>query len=162
MFNLTVNLKDTWAKIEKKSGWKENQINNPLQGVTLEMILTRLVEKYGWGELGKRITIQCFINDPSIKSSLKFLRRTPWARKKVEELYLKSIAGDNWLQETSKFYCQSKFPLDNSSPSHVNSERNQISRKERTTDDVTNEKRSHPKLHTFSKCAFRQAQDDAC
>lgn len=69
----------------------EQQTNNPLHGVTLEMILTRLVEKYGWEELGKRIPIQCFINDPSIKSSLKFLRRTPWARKKVEELYLKSF-----------------------------------------------------------------------
>jgi uncharacterized protein (DUF2132 family) len=68
----------------------EQQTNNPLHGVTLEMILTRLVEKYGWEELGKQITIQCFTNDPSIKSSLKFLRRTPWARKKVEELYLKS------------------------------------------------------------------------
>jgi uncharacterized protein (DUF2132 family) len=68
----------------------ENQVNNPLHGVTLETILIRLVEKYGWEELGKRIPIQCFLNDPSIKSSLKFLRRTPWARKKVEELYLRS------------------------------------------------------------------------
>jgi uncharacterized protein (DUF2132 family) len=67
------------------------QANNPLHGITLEMILTRLVEKYGWDELGQRITIKCFTNDPSIKSSLKFLRRTPWARKKVEELYLKSM-----------------------------------------------------------------------
>jgi uncharacterized protein (DUF2132 family) len=64
------------------------QINNPLHGVTLEMILTQLVEQYGWDELGRRIPINCFTNDPSIKSSLKFLRRTPWARKKVEELYL--------------------------------------------------------------------------
>ncbi|KXK12187.1 MAG: hypothetical protein UZ14_CFX002002541 [Chloroflexi bacterium OLB14] len=71
---------------------KEKQINNPLHGITLETILNRLVEKYGWAELGKRITIQCFINEPSIKSSLKFLRKTPWARKKVEELYLKSFA----------------------------------------------------------------------
>jgi len=71
----------------------EKQSINPLHGITLEMILTRLVEKYGWEELGKRITIQCFINEPSIKSSLKFLRRTPWARKKVEELYLKSETG---------------------------------------------------------------------
>lgn len=70
----------------------EKQTNNPLHGITLEIILTHLVEKYGWEELGERITIQCFTNDPSIKSSLKFLRRTPWARKKVEELYLKSIA----------------------------------------------------------------------
>jgi uncharacterized protein (DUF2132 family) len=61
---------------------------DPLHGVTLEMILTSLVEKYGWQELGRRIPIKCFTNDPSIKSSLKFLRRTPWARKKVEELYL--------------------------------------------------------------------------
>ena len=64
---------------------------DPLHGVTLEMILARLVEQYGWEELGRRITIKCFTDDPSIKSSLKFLRRTPWARKKVEELYLNSI-----------------------------------------------------------------------
>ena len=61
---------------------------DPLHGITLETILTRLVEQYDWEELGRRIPIQCFRNDPSIKSSLKFLRRTPWARKKVEELYL--------------------------------------------------------------------------
>jgi len=69
-----------------------SQPNNPLHGITLEMILTQLVKQYGWTELGKRIPIKCFLNDPSIKSSLKFLRQTPWARKKVEELYLKSIA----------------------------------------------------------------------
>ena len=69
----------------------EQKTKDPLHGVTLETILTHLVQKYGWEELGKRIRIQCFINDPSIKSSLKFLRKTPWARKKVEELYLKSI-----------------------------------------------------------------------
>jgi uncharacterized protein (DUF2132 family) len=68
----------------------ETQINNPLHSITLETILVKLVEKYGWVELGKRIPVQCFINDPSIKSSLKFLRRTPWARKKVEELYLRA------------------------------------------------------------------------
>jgi len=67
------------------------QPNNPLHGITLETILTRLVEKYGWEELGSRITIKCFMVDPSIKSSLKFLRKTPWARKKVEDLYLKSF-----------------------------------------------------------------------
>jgi uncharacterized protein (DUF2132 family) len=67
------------------------QPNNPLHGITLEIILTRLVEKYGWEELGSRITIKCFTIDPSIKSSLKFLRKTPWARKKVEDLYLKSF-----------------------------------------------------------------------
>ena len=68
------------------------QPNNPLHGMTLEMILTQLVQTYGWSELSKLIPIRCFYNEPSIKSSLKFLRRTPWARKKVEELYLNSIA----------------------------------------------------------------------
>lgn len=66
----------------------EVQPKNPLHGITLEMILTSLVEHYGWDELGRRIDIKCFKNDPSIKSSLKFLRRTPWAREKVEALYL--------------------------------------------------------------------------
>lgn len=67
-----------------------DQPRNPLHGITLEMILTNLVEHYGWEELGKRIPINCFIDNPSLKSSLKFLRRTPWARKKVETLYLTS------------------------------------------------------------------------
>lgn len=68
------------------------QTNDPLHGITLEMIVTQLVDQYGWAELGKRIPIKCFTDNPSVKSSLKFLRRTPWARKKVEELYLKSVA----------------------------------------------------------------------
>jgi uncharacterized protein (DUF2132 family) len=70
--------------------------NDPLHGITLEMMVTRLVEQYGWEELGRTISIRCFNNDPSVKSSLQFLRRTPWARKKVEDLYLKSAgrAGD--------------------------------------------------------------------
>lgn len=68
------------------------QANNPLHGITLEMILTRLVNQYGWVELGNRIPVKCFTDNPSVKSSLKFLRQTPWARKKVEDLYLKSIA----------------------------------------------------------------------
>ena len=63
---------------------------DPLHGITLEMIVTGLVEQFGWGELGRRIPIRCFTNNPSIKSSLTFLRRTPWARKKVEDLYLSS------------------------------------------------------------------------
>ena len=67
------------------------QPNNPLHGLTLEAILTRLVEHYGWAELGKIITVKCFTSDPSIKSSLKFLRKTPWARKKVEELYVRTL-----------------------------------------------------------------------
>ena len=67
------------------------QPNNPLHGLTLEMILTQLVEKYGWEGLGQRIDIKCFKNDPSLKSSLRFLRKTPWAREKVESLYLHSV-----------------------------------------------------------------------
>jgi uncharacterized protein (DUF2132 family) len=63
---------------------------NPLHSITLEMILTRLVEHYGWERLGGLIAINCFNTDPSIKSSLKFLRKTPWARKKVETLYLRT------------------------------------------------------------------------
>ncbi|NBR07934.1 MAG: DUF2132 domain-containing protein, partial [Planctomycetes bacterium] len=66
----------------------EAQPNNPLHGITLEKILTELVEYYGWRELGSRITINCFNHDPSIKSSLKFLRKTEWARKKVEDFYI--------------------------------------------------------------------------
>lgn len=65
--------------------------NNPLQGKTLESIVTFLVEQHGWEYLGARIQINCFVNDPSIKSSLTFLRRTPWARKKVENLYLETV-----------------------------------------------------------------------
>ena len=61
---------------------------DPLHGVTLEMIVTALVERYGWEELGQLIDIRCFQLDPSVSSSLKFLRRTPWARKKVEDLYV--------------------------------------------------------------------------
>ncbi len=70
----------------------ERQPNNPLHGQTLEMILEHLVDRYGWEELGNRIAINCFIIDPSIKSSLVFLRKTSWARKKVEDLYLESIS----------------------------------------------------------------------
>jgi len=66
---------------------------DPLHGITLKMIVTQLVEKYGWEELGQQIKIKCFTTDPSISSSLKFLRKTTWARDKVEALYLKS----NWL-----------------------------------------------------------------
>lgn len=62
--------------------------NNLLHGITLEKIVNSLVDHYGWDELGKRINIKCFNIDPSVKSSLKFLRRTPWARKKVEDLYI--------------------------------------------------------------------------
>jgi uncharacterized protein (DUF2132 family) len=66
------------------------QPKNILHGIKLEMILNQLVEQYGWEELGKRINIKCFTDNPSVKSSLKFLRKTSWARKKVEDLYLSS------------------------------------------------------------------------
>jgi len=62
--------------------------NDPLHGKTLQMIVTHLVEMYGWEELAKRIPINCFKSNPSINSTLKFLRKTPWARKKVEDLYI--------------------------------------------------------------------------
>ncbi len=64
---------------------------DPLHGVTLKMILTDLEVWYGWSELGENITIRCFTNDPSISSSLKFLRKTSWARKKVEDFYLRAL-----------------------------------------------------------------------
>ena len=70
----------------------DNQPNNPLHGLTLQSILTELVDHFGFEELGHRIDIRCFNFDPSIKSSLKFLRKTPWAREKVEELYLATFS----------------------------------------------------------------------
>ena len=78
----------------------QNLMNNPcnqdpLHGITLKVIVTQLVDKYGWEELGARITIKCFTSNPSINSSLKFLRKTPWARQKVEKLFLR----DKWLDD---------------------------------------------------------------
>jgi len=70
------------------------QKNNPLHGIKLKDILEYLVKTYGWKSLGQKIKIRCFNNEPSINSSLKFLRRTPWARTEVENLYLKSIEED--------------------------------------------------------------------
>lgn len=67
---------------------------DPLHGVTLEMQINALVAKYGWAKLGQLIKINCFRSDPSVKSSLKFLRRTPWARAEVEALYLDSLEAD--------------------------------------------------------------------
>lgn len=64
------------------------QPRNPLHGITLEQIVNELVASLGWEELGRRIPVRCFTSDPSVSSSLKFLRRTPWARAKVEALYL--------------------------------------------------------------------------
>lgn len=70
-----------------------SQPNNPLHGITLEALVTELFKHFGWTELGRRIPIRCFNSDPSIKSSLTFLRRTPWARAKVEALYLETCVG---------------------------------------------------------------------
>ena len=69
----------------------EAQKNNPLHGITLEQLLTELVENFGWEQLGQLIPIRCFTQDPTIKSSLNFLRKTEWARLKVEQLYLKQL-----------------------------------------------------------------------
>jgi uncharacterized protein (DUF2132 family) len=69
----------------------QQQPENPLHGRTLEEVMVTLVAHYGWAELGGRIKIRCFTNDPSVASSLKFLRRTPWARKQVEDLYVRLI-----------------------------------------------------------------------
>ncbi|WP_290701834.1 VF530 family protein [Amphritea sp.] len=73
------------------------QKNNPLHGVTLKQVVTELEAEYGWQELASRIDIRCFKSDPSIKSSLKFLRQTPWAREKVEGLWIR-------LQESKKIW----------------------------------------------------------
>jgi len=70
---------------------ENSQVNNPLHGIRLIDILEFLVEEYGWEELGAEININCFTNNPSIKSSLKFLRKTQWARDKVERLYLNTL-----------------------------------------------------------------------
>jgi uncharacterized protein (DUF2132 family) len=69
----------------------EEQPNNPLHGITLERVIKSLVAHYGWDELGDIVRIRCFQSDPSVKSSLKFLRKTPWARKKVEDLYIDTL-----------------------------------------------------------------------
>lgn len=72
------------------SDMSEEQPNNPLHGLTLEALLTRLVDHYGWEGLARRIAVRCFEFEPSIASSLVFLRRTPWAREKVEQLYMRT------------------------------------------------------------------------
>lgn len=70
---------------------ERGQPKNPLHGITLAKVVEALVAHYGWEELARRIPVRCFANDPSVSSSLKFLRRTPWARAKVEELYLQTV-----------------------------------------------------------------------
>jgi len=72
----------------------ESQPNNPLHGITLQAILEYLLKYYGWHDLGQMINIRCFNENPSIKSSLTFLRKTPWARTKVEELYIRTVQDD--------------------------------------------------------------------
>ena len=73
---------------------KARRSNDPLHGLTLETIVTRLVARFGWAEMARRIPIRCFVNEPSVKSSLKFLRRTPWAREKVETWYKEEAKRD--------------------------------------------------------------------
>lgn len=78
---------------------KDAQANDPLHGVTLEKLLNELVTCYGWDALGRKVDIGCFTNDPSIASSLKFLRRTPWARQRVEGLYRDMLSHDRGESE---------------------------------------------------------------
>ncbi|WP_444915876.1 VF530 family protein [Microbulbifer sp. TRSA007] len=73
----------------------KDQPNNPLHGITLEKVVTRLQEHYGWDGLADRININCFKSDPSIKSSLKFLRKTQWARDKAEDLYISTFENNS-------------------------------------------------------------------
>ena len=79
---------------------KDAQPNNPLHGITLETLLKQLVASYGWDVLGRQVDIGCFTNSPSIASSLKFLRRTPWARERVESLYLDMLSDDTRQRDT--------------------------------------------------------------
>ncbi len=80
----------------------QKQTNNPLHGVTLEKVVTKLHEHYGWEGLAQRINIRCFKSDPSVKSSLKFLRKTQWAREKVEALYISTFSkASPWTKKTN-------------------------------------------------------------
>ncbi|WP_435276545.1 VF530 family DNA-binding protein [Psychrobium sp. nBUS_13] len=84
--------------------------NDPLHGLTLEAVVTALVDRYGFKSLSRQIEIRCFYSDPSIKSSLKFLRKTPWARTQVEELYIKTFAKSAKTSKSSKRPPQSDKP----------------------------------------------------
>ncbi len=75
---------------------------DPLHGITLANLLSELIDSYGWDELGRRIPIKCFTNDPSLSSSLKFLRKTPWARAKVEQLYVDTRSGNARYESTGQ------------------------------------------------------------
>jgi uncharacterized protein (DUF2132 family) len=81
----------------------ESQLNNPLHGITLQQIVENLVKELGWEKMGQQIKINCFISDASVKSSLKFLRKTPWAREKVEQLYLSTIKTKSSNSKQEKF-----------------------------------------------------------
>ncbi|PAJ76151.1 hypothetical protein CJF42_01340 [Pseudoalteromonas sp. NBT06-2] len=85
----------------------KKQVNNPLHGITLETILLKLEEQIGWEEMGEQVKIKCFTNDPSIKSSLKFLRKTPWARTQVEQLYINLDFDNNNIKNSIKCNKQS-------------------------------------------------------
>ena len=93
----------------------EEHKNNPFHGVTLKMILTDLVKHYGWKILRERVEIRCFWNDPSINSSLKFLRKTPWARKKIEDLYLEMLQSKKEIKNMADVF----FPKDKSDDTPV-------------------------------------------
>ncbi len=82
----------------------EEHKNNPFHGITLKMILEDLVKHYGWKILRERVEIRCFWNDPSINSSLKFLRKTPWARKKIEELYLEMLKSKEAIKKKQELF----------------------------------------------------------
>ena len=84
----------------EKSRMTQSQANNPLHGVKLETIIKELQAHYGWEELGRQIEIRCFTHDPSLASSLKFLRRTPWARERVESLYLYMLRRNTQAERT--------------------------------------------------------------
>jgi uncharacterized protein (DUF2132 family) len=86
----------------------ENNQNNPFHGITLKTILTDLVGFYGWKILRTEVDIRCFWNDPSVNSSLKFLRKTPWARKKVEDLYLRMLKEKVEVQEKKELFFPKK------------------------------------------------------
>ena len=99
---MIVNDGAAWSKPKEKLVMTtQDQAGNPLHGVTLERMLNELVAHFGWKAMGERIRIRCFISDPSISSSLRFLRKTPWARKKVEDLYL-TMLRDQARQGASK------------------------------------------------------------
>jgi len=80
----------------------DSQANNPLHGITLEKVVVKLEEHYGWDGLADKININCFKKDPSVKSSLKFLRKTPWAREKVEQLYITTFIKRNPWEKSLK------------------------------------------------------------